>query len=76
MANHPSKWDFFIFKFSNEVFRKVKKLRQTPKKHVVFPEKECNTCYFELSLKYVLTRLLLNRHVSLSKEIFKLSYIL
>lgn len=75
MANHPSKWDFFIFKFSNEVFRKVKKLRQTPKKHVVFPEKECNTCYFELSLKYVLTRLLLNRHVSMSKEIFKLSYI-
>ena len=58
MANHPSKWDFFFLNVLIRCPRKVKKLRQTPQKHVVFPEKECNTFYFELSLKYVLTRLI------------------
>ena len=50
MANHPSKWDFLFLNVVIRCPRKVKKLRQTPQKHVVFPEKECNTFYFELSL--------------------------
>ena len=50
MANHPSKWDFFFLNVLIRCPRKVKKLRQTPQKNVVFPGKECNTLYFELSL--------------------------
>ena len=58
MANHTSKWDFLVLNVLIRCSRKVKKLRQTPQKHVEFPEKEWNNFYFELSLKYVLARLI------------------